>query len=85
MNHCPNCRHGLESCQCKQDISFGIEEAINTLRVADLQVKLLKQDKKELVEAIMGLLATCPVLPDSDDRYYVAYTHAKDMIHKYKS
>jgi hypothetical protein len=85
MTYCPNCRHGKESCQCKQDISYGINEAINTLRVADFQIRQFKMEKKELVEGLMMLLATCPADLDTTKEYENAYNNAKELIHKYKS
>lgn len=54
------------------------------MRVADFQIRQLKLDKKELVEGIMMLLATCPADPDTTKEYEDAYNNGKELIHKHK-
>jgi hypothetical protein len=84
MNYCPNCRHGKESCQCKQDISYGINEAINTLRVADLQLKQAEAEKEDMRATLLSLMAYGIANPEWAEDYERVCSQAAKHITKRK-
>jgi hypothetical protein len=81
--YCPHChKHELE-CKCEGRLFYALDDAQNTLKVAEFRLKLQTRDRNELVAALKELIESSPCDPDTTKRFLAANQKAAELISKY--
>jgi hypothetical protein len=83
MSYCIICHK--EDCDCTHDILERIDQAKTVLAVSDFNIRILRRDRFELIEALKQLIETCPADPDSTDKFLDANHRAVELISRIES
>jgi len=78
MPYCIICHQ--DNCTCQIDILQRIDFAKTTLASAEFNIRILRRDRFELIEALKQLIETCPADPDTTDKFLDANHRAVELI-----